>query len=279
MSMEEIQQQLKQLYDNQTTSCMPTGYEGWDQLTGGLVRGGLTLIGARPGMGRTSLALNIASRASRQREGSILIFSSDLGEQALCARLLQLDMGMHAGRLFDGSLSPEKAVEMCSRAFAERKGKIQTINSWFDTLDDIYECCLRTQDLQMVIVDKPECIRVPANWYSTVSLQNREPMDRVITSLRNLAHVCGVPVVCTACMHRSLESRKDKRPKLKDLEKINVPEGAVDQVVFLYRNCYYYFESDNTAECIIAKTPYGHTGTFSLQWHPETGELLEAEQN
>lgn len=275
--MEEIQKQLKQLYNNHAICCAPTGYSDWNRLTGGLVQGGLTLIGGRPAMGTTSLALNLAQRVSRKRGGTILFFSPDLREQDVCARLLQVGLGMSIGRLFDGSLHPEKAAEKCSALFASARGNIQAHCMYNLNMAYIYDLCFSLPDLQMVIVDSPENMKMPADrhyWYAQ-NMDLREPMDQVMHGLQDLAMLCDVPVVCTARLHRSIEQRKDKRPKLQDLAKINVPETAVDQVVFLYRDSYYSLERDNTAQCIVAKTPYGQTGTFSLQWHPETGEFVE----
>lgn len=280
MSLEEIQQRLQQLYNNQIISSAPSGYDDWDDLTGGLVRGGLTFIGSRPAMGSTSLALNIAHRVARKQAGTVLIFAPGSSEPEFAMRLMQIGMGMCAGRLFDGSLSPAEAMDRCRAVFTERKGSIQIYDFSCLSLDDICTKCFSVPDLQLVVVDDIKQIYQPRGWvdWNGVNSPSREPADRVIRFLQNLAQNCNVPVVCTAYMHRSLERRKDKRPKLEDLAKINVPVNAVDQVVFLYRSCYYYFDCDDkAAQCIVAKTPYGQTGTFCLQWHPMTGEFSEPE--
>ncbi len=282
MSLEEIQQRLQQLYNNQTISSAPSGYDGWDGLTGGLVRGGLTFIGSRPAMGSTSLVLNIAHRVAREQAGTVLIFAPDSSESEFAMRLMQIGMGMNIGRLFDGSLAPAAAIDKCHTLFAERKGNIQIYDLPCLSLDDICDRCFSVPDLQLVVVDGIEQIYQHRGWgsWNDANGPKRESMDRVIKFLQNLAQNCNVPVVCTAHMHRSLERRKDKHPKLEDLTKIDVPVNAVDQAVFLYRSCYYYFDcDDDTAQCIVAKTPYGQTGTFCLQWHPMTGEFSETEHS
>ena len=279
MSMEKIQQQLTQLYVDHAVYCAPSGYRSWDRLTGGLARSGLTLIGGRPAMGKTSLAFNIVSRVSQKNEGAILIFSPVHRESDVCTWLLQIGMGMHTGRLFDGSLPPAEATERCNALFTAQKSRIRVINITYLTLNNIYEICRRTPNLQMVVVDNIESIIEPIHYddWNTNTFTQKEPLKQVLRELKHLAWHYDIPVVCTVNMHRSLEKRKNKRPKLQDLEKIQIPADLADQVVFLYRDSYYCYESDNTAECIIARTPYGQTGTVSLQWYPVTGEFTEPE--
>ena len=281
-SIEEIQQYLQQLRDNPS---LPTGYRGWDALTGGLARGELTLIGSRPCMGRSCFALGIANFVSKCNSGTVAIISPQESETEVAARLLQIGTGMQICKLFDGSISIENAILTCERFLTSRSGRVKNIPLTFPTLADIQRCAEQTPDLRLLIVDNIEYINKPV-FPSMIPNDGkayeaeRVPMDRLIRCLKRMAQILNVPVICTAYMHRSLENRKDKRPRLKDLEKINVPVDLVDQVAFLYRDGYYYEHSRcDTAECIIAKSSNGQTGTVHLQWNPKTGEFRNLENS
>ncbi len=281
-SIEEIQQYLQQLRDNPS---LPTGYREWDALTGGLVPGELTLIGSRPCMGRSYLALNIANFVSKYNAGTVAIVSPQESEQEVAVRLLQIGMGTEASKLLDGSIPAEDAAAACSDFLMSRRGKIKNVQPWMRTLEEILWSAEMITDLKLLIVDNIEYIHKPIVFSSIpddgkVYTPEREPMDRLICGLKRMAQDLNVPVICTAYLHRSLEKRKDKRPRLKDLEKINVPVDLVDRVVFLYRDGYYYEHSrGDTAECIIAKSPNGKIGTVQLQWNPKTGEFRNFENS
>jgi len=269
---------LAQLYHNPYYSWIPTGYPALDNLTGGLVRGGLTVIGTRPAMGGTSFALNLASRLSRQMEGSIAIISPAHTNAEITIRLMQIGMDMDAGCLLDGSLSPAETANRCSDFFLSQKCNTKIFSVTQLTLDDIEWFCENIPDLCLVIVDSPECIQEPMLFYGdNVQLPTRVPMVKVIPELKNLARLFDVPVVCTVYMPRSMERRKNKRPRLEDLERVGVLPELADVALFLYRNDYYYFESDDPAECIVAKTCYGHTGTVLFRWDRNSGRFEEYE--
>lgn len=279
-SIEEIQQYLQQLRDNPS---LPTGYRGWDALTGGLIPGELTLIGSRPCMGRSCFALGISNFVSKCNSGTVAIVSPQESETEVAARLLQIGTGMQICKLFDGSISIENAILTCERFLTSRSGRVKNIPLTFPTLADIQRCAEQTPDLRLLIVDNIEYIHKPILSIpddGMVFEPERVPMPKLIHCLKRLAQILDVPVISTAYLHRSLESHKNKRPRLKDLEKINVPVDLVDQVVFLYRNGYYYEHSrPDTAECIISKSPNGQTGTVQLQWNPKTGEFRDLENS
>lgn len=277
-SMDQFRQQLKQMQDNPTLRTYTSGYPQWDKLTGGLVRGGVTLIGGRPGMGRTTLALNIVSRLSKKTEGSILYFSPQTSNNEICANLMQIGMGISPRNFFDGAMTPRDMARLCEAFMLSQKCDIHAIDLTELTLSDLQGICCHFPGVELIVVDDPEAIKEPYFPWTPTPIPNPEPMANVIATLRTIAQELDVPVICTAHMHRSLESRRNKRPNLKDLQKIGLKECLVDQVVFLYRNRYYHFESDNTAECIIAKTFYGTTGAFLLEWDPDSRTFLEQKE-
>ena len=277
-SIEEVQKYLQTM-----RRYISTGYQGWDALTGGLARGELTLIGSRPCMGRSCFALGIANFVSKYNSGTVAIVSPQESEKEVAVRLLQIGMGTEASKLLDGSMSPEDAAAACSDFLISRRGKIKNIRPTYLTLAEIQLWGEIHSDLRLLIVDNIEYIHKPILSIpddGKVFKPEQVPMPKLIHCLKRLAQILDVPVICTASLHRSLENRKNKRPRLKDLEKINVPVELVDQVVFLYRDGYYYEHSKrDAAECIIAKSPSGQTGTVHLEWHPETGEFRNFENS
>lgn len=277
-SIEEVQKYLQKMH-----RYISTGYRQWDALTGGLVPGKLTLIGSRPAMGRSCLALNIANHISKHFSGTVAIISPQESEEEVAVRLFQIGTGMEASKLLDGSMSPEDAAAACNDYLTSRRGKIKNIRPSYLTLAEIQRWAESYPDLRLLIVDNIEYIHKPILSIpdeGKVFKPEQVPMPKLIHCLKRLAQILDVPVICTASLHRSLENCKNKRPRLKDLEKINVPVELVDQVVFLYRDGYYYEHSRrDAAECIIAKSPSGQTGTVQLEWHPETGEFRNLENS
>ena len=100
-------------------------------------------------------------------------------------------------------------------------------------------------------------------------------MDQSAYALKALAQDLNVPVIATVHLHRRLEHRKNMRPRLGDLKWVGLPEEVADQIIFLYRDAYYNWESDDTAECIVAKNTLGNTGTAFLRWIWEGGYITD----
>lgn len=264
-SLQEIAELLEQMRKNKDR--LLTGFREFDALTGGLIKGGVTVVGARPAMGKTALALSIADLVSKQMEGTVVIFSPNMCEAGVAVRLLQTGLSIEVGRLLDGSLSAQEAAEACHRFFASRKGKIKINPSTYPSLESIETYCQKIPDLCLVIVENMKYFYKPDTLAEAV-VQEPEPvpMDQSTYALKALAQDLGVPVLCTANVHRRLEHRKNKRPHLRELKWIGLTEETADQIIFLYRDNYYNWQSDNTVECIVAKNTCGNTGTAFLRW-------------
>jgi replicative DNA helicase len=234
-------------------------------------------------MGRSCFALGIANFVSKYNAGTVAIVTPQESEKEVAVRLLRIGMGTEASKLLDGSMSPEDAADACRDFLMSRRGKIKNIRPSYLTLAEIQGWAESYPDLRLLIVDNIEYIHKPILSIpddGKVFKPERVPMPKLIHCLKRLAQILDVPVICTASLHRSLENRKNKRPRLKDLEKINVPVELVDQVAFLYRDGYYYEHSKrDAAECIIAKSSNGQTGTVHLEWYPETGEFRNLENS
>jgi replicative DNA helicase len=234
-------------------------------------------------MGRSCFALGIANFVSKCNSGTVAIVSPQESEKEVAVRLLQFRIGTKAANLLNGSLSEEEISAICYDHLMERHGKAEVIHLTAPTLSDIQRWAESFSDLKLLIVDNIEYIHKPILSIpddGKVFKPEQVPMPKLIHCLKRLAQILDVPVICTASLHRSLENRKNKRPRLKDLEKINVPVELVDQVVFLYRDGYYYEHSRrDAAECIIAKSSNGQSSTVHLEWYPETDEFRNLENS
>ena len=273
-TIQKVQKYLQQFKENPSLSTIPTGYAVWDALTGGLVQGGLTVIAGRPAMGRSTLALNVVNRLSKNISGTVLVLSTNAFGEETARRILEIGTGLCSGEMLDGSVPTEEAIARYTTFVRERKCKIRTGISC--SLEDIYEDCYGISDLRLVVVLAPEGICKPIELATCEKdLMDRESMDKIVRTLRALAQELDVAVLCTAYLPQSLERRKNKRPKLTDLKKVNLPADVADQIVLLYRDNYYNRESDSTAELEIAGTYFGDTGKVYLQWDGKTGRFSE----
>lgn len=255
---------------------LPTGYDGWDGLSGGLKKGEVTLIASRPGVGKTSLALNIVNHITGQQPGTILMFSPHMPSREVASRLFSIGTGLTAEAMLDGSVSATELADKYTKYFHTQKAHIQmNLSSWM-TLENITQHCHDTPDLQLVVIHHLERVCKPWQlWGKGLSWQeNREPRETVLQALQALARELHVPILCTAHVHRSVERRKNKHPRLADLKKMETPAELVDQVVFLYRDRYYDPDGKEGTECMIAKSSQGTTGLVELSWDPTTGRFL-----
>ena len=282
-TLQSARLQLEQLRHYPMLSCLPTGFQVWDQLTGGLVRGGVTMIAGRPRMGKTALLLNIVSRISQQLEGNIALLSPENDEQVMAMRILRIGTKTNLNDLLRGTQSRTDVIAKFRQFFQAQKGNIHTRWMFDPTLEDIYDACYEIPDLQLLVVDDPENICEPINHFdvNVAMLPKRVPMEKILYKMKDLAIQLDIPILTTARLHRSLEKRPDKHPRIHDLKKIGVPLELVDQLVFLYRLGYYRDDcKDNITECNIVKTCFGQPGTIRLTCQPEFDcyhELSESE--
>ena len=261
----DLQEAKALIAQNQNAGFTSSGYESLDILTGGLIRGGVSLIAARPAMGRFSLALNMVSRLSRQISGTILVFSPRFREAEVVMRLLQIGTGLQSCKFLDKNLTSEELMKQCSGFFRSQISNIKVVALTILSLEEILWECNRIANLQLLVVDSVECIHDNPHGQGT-----SEAKEKSLHLLKKLALDLDIPVVCTTGLHRGLERRKDKRPKLSDLTEIAVPEHLVDQVIFPYRYLYYDVFGKEGTELIVAKNNCGATGVIELNWDYKT---------
>ncbi len=250
--------------DKSAASGTPTGYSSLDRTLVGLGEGDLVLIGARPGMGKTSFAMNIASNIAKSTKKNVCVFSLEMSAEQLASRMLSSEALVDSYAIRSGELNPEQYKKLADAA-AELSGcPILIDDSTGLTVTRMKARLRRIKNLGLVVVD-----------YLQLMQSERKTDSRVLEvgdisrGLKLLAKDLKVPVICCAQLSRGPESRTDKRPMLSDLRDSGAIEQDADIVLFLYRDEYYKEPEEgeqSTAECIVAKNRHGSTGTIKLGW-------------
>lgn len=273
IDFEEAKQLIEQMRRDRG---FPSGYKDLDKLCGGLVKDGVTLIAARPAMGKTSLALNIVDRLSSRQDGTILIFSPRLRSDEITIRLFSIAMELEPENFLNNKVPPAAMANKFLDYYSAKESNIKIDLSSFVSLDHIWERCCGIPDLLFVLIDPVNAICKPIDSSDkSAKWDEKEDPAVVLQSLQKLARNLNVPVLCTVHLHRSLEGRKNKRPHLGDLKKIGLSAEMVDQIIFLYRDQYYEPEGEGGAELIVAKVVQGDVGTVRLDWDDPTGRFTE----
>ncbi|MBR6070600.1 MAG: replicative DNA helicase [Ruminococcus sp.] len=241
-----------------------TGYTLLDTITSGLNKSDLIIIAARPGMGKTSFAMNIATNVARRPNAKdVVIFNLEMSREQLATRLLSTEALVESSSLRNGRIqSDEWARLAASAAF------LSTFPMYIDdtasmTVQQMKAKLRRVKDLGLVIIDYLQLME------STSKSDNRVTVISEITrQLKVMAKELNVPVILLSQLSRAVESRNDKRPMLSDLRESGSIEQDADIVLFLYRDAYYNKEStrQNVSECIVAKNRHGEVGSVELIW-------------
>ncbi len=277
--LKKVSEVMTEVYSNlaeasksgQKIPGLSTGLVDLDGAIMGLNKSDLILVAARPGMGKTSIALNIALNVAHLSPGvSIAIFSLEMSRAQLARNLLAMESQVELKKLQTGQLSPndwDRVVASCV--------SISDMNILIDenpmlTVADISASCRRVDNLGLVIIDYLQ-LMTSAGGKSRSNENRQTVVSEISRMLKIMAKDLNVPVICASQLSRANESRQDKRPMLSDLRESGAIEQDADIVVALYRDDYYNKETErpNIAECIILKNRRGETGTVELRWTPE----------
>ena len=250
----------------------PTGLIDVDNFIMGLNRSDLILIASRPGMGKTSMALNIALNVAQTSKKTVAIFSLEMSREQLCLRLLSGLAHVNNKKLQTGRLS-DADWDMIAKAAAVLGGlDIMIDDNPSLSVSDMNAQCRRIQDLGLVVIDYLQLMQSAGKGSGSYTNENRtQVVSDMSRMLKIMARELGVPVVCLSQLSRANESRTNKRPMLSDLRESGAIEQDADIVMGLYRDDYYNKETErpNVAECIVLKNRRGETGTIELRWEPE----------
>ena len=249
---------------------LSTGLTDLDRAISGLNKSDLILLAARPGMGKTSMALNILLEAGKKSGKSVAFFSLEMSREQLARRLISSECFVDNKKLVTGNLAPEDWEKIMVATESLNRSHILIDDDSTVSVADILAKCRRVDDLGLVIIDYLQLMQSAGG--RQYSGENRQQVVSDISrALKIMAKELDVPVLCLSQLSRANESRSDKRPMLSDLRESGAIEQDADIVMFLYREGYYDKETPNPnlAECIIAKNRHGETRTVELQWLPE----------
>jgi len=249
---------------------LPTGYTEFDNMTAGLQPTDLIILAARPAMGKTTFALNIAEYAAIKSKKACAVFSMEMSAAQLAMRLISSNGRINAQRLRNGQLEDEDWSRVTSAISMLKETKIFIDDTPGLSPDVLRAKCRRLKrehDLGLVVIDYLQLMSVPGN-----SENRATEISEISRSLKGLAKELSVPVIALSQLNRSLETRTDKRPVMADLRESGAIEQDADMIVFIYRDDYYNKENSpdkGLAEIIIGKHRGGPTGSCKLKFFGE----------
>ena len=249
---------------------LTTGLSAVDGKINGLNKSDLLLLAARPGMGKTSLALNMAVSAAKASGKTVAVFSLEMSREQLVTRLIASEGLVENNRLNTGDLRESDWVKIAEAAATLSRLDIRIDDNPLLTVADMNAKCRRLDNLGLVVIDYLQLMTSSGG--KGYSGENRQQaVSDISRMLKIMAKELQVPVLCLSQLSRANEKREDKRPMLSDLRESGSIEQDADIVMFIYRDDYYNEDSEkrNIAECIVAKNRHGETGKVELRWMPE----------
>lgn len=264
-----------------TLMGVPTGFTYLDRLLGGLQKSDLIILAARPSMGKTSLALNVAQNAAKRYHARVAVFSLEMSNEQLVQRLLAMETGIDSHRLRLGQVHEDEWPILLEAANLLANTAIFIDDTPAATVGEIRTKCRRLyaeHGLDMVLIDYMQLMSGQSGG-SGRDANRQQEISYISRSLKALARELNVPVIALSQLSRAVESRADKRPMLSDLRESGSIEQDADVVLFIYREDYYIEDSEkqNIADIIIAKHRHGSTGTVSLYFRKELTQFRDLE--
>jgi len=281
-----IKDVLVRTYDNIETIAnrvgdvtgIPTGFAELDRMTAGFQRNDLIIVGARPSVGKTAFALNIAQNVATKAQENVAIFSLEMGAEQLVMRMLCAEGNINAQNLRTGSLTDEDWGKLTMAMGSLSNSGIFIDDTPGVKIGELRSKCRRLKQehgLGMILIDYLQLILGDGR-----SGENRQQeVSEISRSLKALARELEVPVIALSQLSRGVEQRQDKRPMMSDIRESGSIEQDADIVAFLYRDDYYDKESENKdiIEIIIAKQRNGPVGTVQLAFVKEYNKFVNLE--
>ncbi|WP_404330591.1 replicative DNA helicase [Mesobacillus maritimus] len=281
-----IKDVLVRTYDNIETIAnrvgdvtgIPTGFAELDRMTAGFQRNDLIIVGARPSVGKTAFALNIAQNVATKAQENVAIFSLEMGAEQLVMRMLCAEGNINAQNLRTGSLTDEDWGKLTMAMGSLSNSGIFIDDTPGVKIGELRSKCRRLKQehgLGMILIDYLQLILGDGR-----SGENRQQeVSEISRSLKALARELQVPVIALSQLSRGVEQRQDKRPMMSDIRESGSIEQDADIVAFLYRDDYYDKESENKdiIEIIIAKQRNGPVGTVQLAFVKEYNKFVNLE--
>ena len=254
-----------------TQPGLPTGFSGIDEKTAGFGDSDLVLLAARPGMGKTSLALNIALNVAKSTQKAVAVFSLEMSKEQLVTRVLSNESRVESQKLLTGNLSEQDWDRISDATVTLSPLDIRIDDNPLLTVADMNAKCRRIDNLGLIVIDYLQLMTSAGGNTGRGAESRQQAVSDMSRMLKIMAKELGVPVLCLSQLSRANEKREDKRPMLSDLRDSGAIEQDADVVMFIYRDDYYKEDAEqhNVAECIIAKNRHGSTGKVNLTWSPE----------
>ena len=262
-----------------TLPGLPTGFGVLDDKMNGLNKSDLVLLAARPGMGKTSMALNLALNVARSSGQAVAVFSLEMSREQLVTRILSNQATVENQRLVTGNLREQDWVNIANAASILSGLDILIDDNPLLPVADMNAKCRRIEDLGMVVIDYLQLMTAAAPGKTAENRVN--VVSEISRALKIMAKELNVPVVVLSQLSRATESRTGHRPMLSDLRDSGAIEQDADIVLFLYRDEYYKDQDQpqSTAEVIVAKNRHGSTGKVEMGWLGRYTKFTTIEEN
>ncbi len=244
---------------------IPCGIGDLDRMLTGLNRSDLIILGARPGMGKTSFALNIARNVALDAKKTVCFFSLEMSRDQLAQRMLSSEAAIESAKLRTGKLEGDEWVRLTQAGETLSKAELYFDETSTITVPEMKAKCRRLgSDLGLIIIDYLQLMQTGKR-----SDSRQQEVSEISRSLKIMAKELNVPVLCLSQLSRAPEQRgeKDMRPRLSDLRDSGAIEQDADVVIFIYRDDYYTKEesaSPGTTEFLIEKNRHGEVGTVRM---------------
>ena len=271
---------LEELYNQKgQLSGTPTGFKDYDLKTSGLHDSDLIIVAARPAMGKSAFAINIATNVAVQAKKGVAIFNLEMSKDQVGNRILCCEALVDSNKVRTGQLEDDDWVKLASTLTRLSEAPIYIDDTAGISIMEIRAKCRKLKiekDIGLVVIDYLQLIQGSGK----KNASREQEISEISRSLKILAKELQIPVIALSQLSRSVEKRDDKRPMLSDLRESGAIEQDADQVIFLYRDDYYNEDSEkkNVAEVILAKHRGGSTGTIDLAWLPSYTKFANLEK-
>ena len=264
--LQNVYQELHELAETgEGARGTKTGFSGIDNVLAGMGNSDLILVGARPGMGKTSFALNIATNVALQTGKNVCIFSLEMSAEQLVTRIISSEAMIDSYALRTGKLDSKQWEDIAATTTKLAGCNILIDDTSGITVGGMKGKLRRVQNLGLIVIDYLQLMQSDRRSDNRVT-----EVGDISRGLKIMAKELNVPIICCAQLSRGPESRTDKRPMLSDLRDSGAIEQDADTVIFLYRNEYYDADANSdegsVAEVIIAKNRHGSTGNVKVGW-------------
>lgn len=282
--VQSVVENIYRMRDNKTSiTGVKTGYRSLDRLTNGLQRGDLIILAARPSVGKTAFALNLALKTAKYNDQAVAIFSLEMPAEHLISRMLAVESGVPGNTLKTGKFANDDELNRTNSAASSLSGlKIYIDDSSMIKTSEVFSKCRRLQaehGLALIVIDYIQLISGSAK-----SKENRQQeVSEISRNLKALARELNVPVVALSQLSRGVESRTDKKPMLSDLRESGSIEQDADIVMMLYRSEYYenrgQEENSQEVEVIVGKHRNGATGILKMFFTKDVNTFTDMDNN